>query len=235
MLFFKTTREVTIVIDPKLRRQLQLARIHELHTLRWNERRIELIKALLVARVEGNQANIAHVRDSLCEHKLSRFDTKETLRELGVSEEEHVKASPHSREVEDRLAYMRIRAREVVRRSCNWRTEEIIILEFGNRIQDIESQLSFWKARRKIFAIIVGGLALYPDYAFDLKGRFRPHPALAIVMRILSEKKDNWGMAYWFASPNGWLGGSRPQDVLADDPAGVIAAAQVEANGIMHG
>jgi hypothetical protein len=61
------------------------------------------------------------VRDSLREHRLSRFDTKETLREWGVSEEEHVKASPNSREVEDRLAFMRIRAREVVRRSCNWR------------------------------------------------------------------------------------------------------------------
>lgn len=223
------------MIDPKLRRQLQLAHIHELHALRWNERRIELIEALRVARVEGNQANIAHVRDSLREHRLSRFDTKETLRELGVIEEEHVTASPNRREVEDRLAYMRIRAREVVRRSCNWRTEGILIVEFGNRISDIESQLSFWKARRKIFTITIGGVALYPDYAFDLKGRFRPHPALAVVIRILSEKKDNWGMAYWFASPNGWLGGSRPQDILADDPAGVIAAAQVEANGIQHG
>jgi hypothetical protein len=123
----------------------------------------------------------------------------------------------------------------MVRDSCIWRPKWIITLEFGNRIPDIESQLRLWTAQRKIFAIIVGGLELYPDYAFDLKNHFRPQPALAIVIRILSEKRDHWGMAYWFASPNTRLGGARPLDRVATDPAQVITAARIEAKGVMHG
>lgn len=101
---------------------------------------------------------------------------------------------------------------------------------------DIEGELSLWKARRKIFSLIlVGGYELFPDYAFDLQGRIRPQPALAVVLRILSEKRDNWGIATWFASHNGWLGGARPIDKLACDPKLVIAAARLSLLPIMHG
>jgi hypothetical protein len=60
-------------------------------------------------------------------------------------------------------------------------------------------------------------------------------PALARVIRILEGKKDAWGMAYWFASVNSFLGGERPQDLLATQPDRVIAAAQDELEDIAHG
>jgi hypothetical protein len=131
---------------------------------------------------------------------------------------------------------MRRRALFQTSESCIWRTEFEIVQEFGHMTSDLGGQLRLWKARRKIFSInLVGGCELYADYIFDLKDCIRPQPALAVVLRILSEKRDNWGIATWFASHNGWLGGVRPIDKLACDPKLVIAAARLSLLPIMHG
>ena len=58
---------------------------------------------------------------------------------------------------------------------------------------------------------------------------------MADVIGILAGHKDGWGMAYWFQSVNGFLGGKRPQDLLATDPDRVIAAARDEVQGVLHG
>lgn len=42
-------------------------------------------------------------------------------------------------------------------------------------------------------------------------------------------------MAYWFRSDNRFLGGKRPQDLLASAPERVIEAAGDEVLGIAHG
>ncbi len=130
---------------------------------------------------------------------------------------------------------MQHRARALVLRSSVWRTELAIATERGKATSYSKSQLGDWKVQRKIFAISVNDEVLYPDYAFDFKHRFQPYPGLTLVIKILSEKKDDWGIAYWFASANRWLGGARPQDMLAVDPARVIAAARIETMGITHG
>jgi len=59
--------------------------------------------------------------------------------------------------------------------------------------------------------------------------------SVADVIGILAGHKDGWGMAYWFQSVNGFLGGKRPQDLLATDPDRVIAAARDEVLGVLHG
>lgn len=33
-------------------------------------------------------------------------------------------------------------------------------------------------------------------------------------MGVFRGRKDDWGLAYWFASPNSFLGGKRAQDLL---------------------
>ena len=55
------------------------------------------------------------------------------------------------------------------------------------------------------------------------------------VLEIFGESKDSWGLAYWFSSVNSFLGGKRPQDVLAKQPDRVIAAAVDELEGVVHG
>lgn len=47
--------------------------------------------------------------------------------------------------------------------------------------------------------------------------------------------KDGWGVSFWFISPNGWLGGKHPQDLLSTEPSLVVSAAHEEVTGVMHG
>ena len=49
------------------------------------------------------------------------------------------------------------------------------------------------------------------------------------------DAKDGWGLAYWFASANSFLGGKRPQDVLLESPERVLAAAADEMAEVAHG
>lgn len=58
---------------------------------------------------------------------------------------------------------------------------------------------------------------------------------MAKVIEILAKNKDSWGMAYWFRSDNSFLGGKRPQDLLASEPERVIEAAMDEVQEISHG
>lgn len=98
------------------------------------------------------------------------------------------------------------------------------------------SQPCRWAQEGKIFAIKpAGGVELFPAYGLDPSIGYRPLKELTEIIRILGEKKDAWGLAYWFASLNSYLGGRRPQDVLAQEPRCVIAAAADEAAVIVHG
>jgi len=42
----------------------------------------------------------------------------------------------------------------------------------------------------------------------------------ARVLSVFRGRKDEWGLAYWFASVNSFLGGKRPQDLLIDEIPG---------------
>lgn len=58
---------------------------------------------------------------------------------------------------------------------------------------------------------------------------------MAEVLRVFDGKKEGWGLAYWFASVNSYLGGKRPQDLLIAAPARVVAAVEDEVAGVTHG
>ena len=68
----------------------------------------------------------------------------------------------------------------------------------------------------------------FPGYSLDPHAGYRPLKPVAVVLKILSGSKDDWALAYWFASDNSFLGGKRPQDLLAEHPERVIAAAEDE-------
>ncbi len=88
-----------------------------------------------------------------------------------------------------------------------------------------------WRERGQIFAVQHDGVDYYPGYGLDVN---HPLASLAQVMAVFDGRKDGWGLAYWFCSENSFLGGRRPQDVLKDDPARVIAAARDEIEGVVH-
>jgi len=65
----------------------------------------------------------------------------------------------------------------------------------------------------------------FPGYGLDPDAGYRPFKALAKVIEAFGGHKDGWGLAYWFRSDTSFLGGKRPQDLLASAPDRVIAAA----------
>jgi hypothetical protein len=80
-----------------------------------------------------------------------------------------------------------------------------------------------WTGEGRLFALEIGGRAVYPAYAFDAAGE--PLPVIRRVVQNLSGH-DALGLACWFESPNAYLDGSRPREMLVTDAERVVAAAE---------
>lgn len=96
------------------------------------------------------------------------------------------------------------------------------------------SALIEWEAGGHIFSIEHAGY-LFPMYAFRDSIERGPVPDLKAILNVLRTKKDGWGIAFWFASSNGYIGGCRPQDALFFEAGKLLLAAAYEVSGITHG
>ena len=81
---------------------------------------------------------------------------------------------------------------------------------------------SRWKAKGKVFSVKQGGIEYFPAFQFE---DGQPVETISMVLAALGEKKSGWQLAFWFTSPNGWLDGKRPADVIKDGDAVAVAAA----------
>jgi hypothetical protein len=97
------------------------------------------------------------------------------------------------------------------------------------------AQPNKWKKDGQIFAVRHRGVDYFPGYALDPSTDYRPARGLAKVLAAFRGRKDDWGLAYWFASVNSFLGGKRPQELLIYEPERVVAAAEDEVAGVLHG
>jgi hypothetical protein len=88
------------------------------------------------------------------------------------------------------------------------------------------AQPNMWKQDGAVFAVNQGGVDLFPGYALDPAKEYRPYKVVGEVIEVFGNKKDGWGLAYWFASVNSFLGGARPQDLIEQAPEKVLAAAR---------
>ena len=134
-----------------------------------------------------------------------------------------------------REAAMLVAARKAVLASGDWLSATELASLAGFSPRNPSAQPHKWTRQGQIFAIHHKGIDYFPGFGLDPDRGFRPLKALADVIGILAGHKDGWGMAYWFQSVNGFLGGKRPQDLLATDPDRVIAAARDEVLGVLHG
>jgi len=132
-------------------------------------------------------------------------------------------------------AAMLVRARRAVLESGDWLTAAEIAQLAGFSTRNPSAQPNKWKKQGLIFAIHHNGVDYFPGYGLDTQANFRPLKALSDIIKMFAGHKDAWGMAYWFLGVNSFLGGKRPQDVLAPDPERVMAAAQDEIQEIAHG
>ncbi len=132
-------------------------------------------------------------------------------------------------------AAMLAQAKTVVFESADWLTAADVAQLAGLSTRNPSAQPNKWKKQRQIFAIHHGVVDYFPGYGLDPKAGFRPFKAMAQILKVFGDRKDSWGVAYWFLSANGFLGGERPQDVLATEPQRVIDAAEDEVQEITHG
>lgn len=134
-----------------------------------------------------------------------------------------------------RLMKMQARGRRMVIESSEWLKASELATRTEKGQANPSAQPNKWKRDKKIFAIDIDGVDYFPDYGLDEKNGFRPVPGLEPIIRLLSNKRDGWGIAYWFVSPNGYLRGKRPLDLIKTAPEKVFEAAKNEAVGVMHG
>lgn len=132
-------------------------------------------------------------------------------------------------------AAMVARSRNTVLESADWLTAAQVAELAGLSTSNPSTQPNKWKRQKQIFAIAHNGVDYFPGYGLDPDTGYRPRKALKPVLDVFGEYKDGWGLAYWFLSANSFLGGKRPQDVLASEPEKVISAAEDEVKGIAHG
>ncbi len=174
--------------------------------------------------------NFTNLAASMFEALLERHD-RESLERL--AEALAPRAPPSPRLLKE--AAMLALARKAVLESADWLTAAEVAQLAGLSSRNPRAQPNKWKKQGLIFAIPHNGVDYFPGYGLDRDAGFRPLKAMAKVILAFSGRKDGWGMAYWFRSDNSFLGGKRPQDLLATAPERVIAAAQDEAQGIAHG
>lgn len=135
-------------------------------------------------------------------------------------------------------ARMAAEARKAVFDVGSWLTAAQVAEMAGFSATNPSAQPNKWKQDGAIFAVKHKGIDYFPGYALDPGAKYRPFKALAQVIKVVGTIKDAWGLAYWFASVNSFLGGLRPQDLLAQQPEQVIAAAKDEVSdltGVAHG
>ncbi len=135
----------------------------------------------------------------------------------------------------NRQAEMTARAQSAVFSSCRWFTASEISLLHACDLDSMENLLTLWKTDLKVFSVEHRSIDHYPCYAFDEENGFMPAKELKPILQEFNGSRNGWGLAYWFASVNGYLGGHSPQDLLNIAPEKVLAAARAHLIGILHG
>lgn len=193
-------------------------------------RRVLLVEFIQPDTPEALAENLAIVASSMPE-ALSEHHGRDALERLARELVPREPASPRLL----REASMLARARNAVLKSGDWLTAMQIAELAGLSQRNPSAQPNKWKKQGLIFAIHHRGVDYFPGYGLNRDAEFRPLKLLSSIIKTLSERKDGWGMAYWFLSENGFLGGKRPQDLLASAPERVLEAALNEVSEISHG
>lgn len=182
------------------------------------------------AAFEALAENVTNVASSMFEI-LQKHHDRESLERLAEMLIPHRPPSPRLL----KEAAMLVQARKAVLESGDWLTAAEIAQLADLSTRNPSAQPNKWKKQGLIFAIPHNGVDYFPGYGLDRNTGFRPLKAMSKVIEVFAGHKDSWGMAYWFRSDNSFLGGKRPQDLLATAPEQVIEAALDEVQGIAHG
>ncbi|MGA9673586.1 MAG: hypothetical protein WBQ94_30625, partial [Terracidiphilus sp.] len=107
----------------------------------------------------------------------------------------------------------------------------------GRGTSEMRRDLDQWEADRRILSVRHEGVDYFALFALNPVEGYRPYPAVADVIRILSRilnRENSWGLASWFIGLNSFLDDQRPADLLASDPEWVVDAAQDAVSETMY-
>ena len=139
------------------------------------------------------------------------------------------------RKVNERVAEMFIRSKAEILASGHFVTPDGLAQRLNMDASGLTAWLARAEAQLQIFSIENDGQVLYPGYAFLADGNCKLIPALQEVLRVFHPKKEGWDLAFWFRSPNTFLGGKRPEDLLDRNLPSIVFAAQEEVSRYMPG
>jgi len=103
---------------------------------------------------------------------------------------------------------------------------------YGSKARNRSALAARWRSDKKIFGVQRGGRFLYPAFQFDAQGR--PRKTISKVLAALGDAVGGWQTALWFVTPNGWLDGEKPVDLLEREPHAVLDAAADVAEPVAH-
>ena len=125
--------------------------------------------------------------------------------------------------VDVKRARLEAKALRAIRHSTEWLTSaeiaDLAELWPANPVGIV----SRWKQQGRLYALRHGGKDYYPKYA--LGPDFHPLPVIKEILAVLSGY-DPELLAGWFDSTSRFLRGRRPRELVATEPAKVLAAAR---------
>jgi hypothetical protein len=99
---------------------------------------------------------------------------------------------------------------------------------FGDAGEDAEERAYRMLFDRRLFALERAGDLVFPAFQFDAHRETRP--VIGAVLRVLGEANPlgRWELAVWFTTPNAYLHGRPPIELLDADAERVVEAAREE-------
>jgi len=99
--------------------------------------------------------------------------------------------------------------------------------ESGNTAKNRSALASRWAAEGKIFSIRFQSQTLYPGFQFR---HGEPIPAIAGILKEIAAPFTGWDVAFFLTSPNAYLDGKQPLELLRTDPERVVSLAHAFAH-----
>ncbi len=93
--------------------------------------------------------------------------------------------------------------------------------------KNIHALASRWVAEKKIFSVQFGRRTLYPQFQF-VDGS--PSPVIREIMEQFPRHATGWDYAFFLTTPNTYIGGRRPIELLKTDPERLVSLARSFAN-----
>lgn len=96
-----------------------------------------------------------------------------------------------------------------------WTSEEVA-KQSGSRARNVSAIASRWTDEKKVFYVRWRGKNLFPKFQFQ---DGNPIPAVSRVIRTFPEHTTGWELGYFFTTPNSYLRGRKPLELLKRNPA----------------